>query len=60
MERSGLVMTIRGYLGERLASVNVFKAAAERMKEGERRWTYLFEDGSTRTIVSLHPGEPLA
>ncbi|MDG5497538.1 hypothetical protein [Niveispirillum sp. BGYR6] len=52
--------TIRGYIGERLIFVNVFKAVAEWKDEGERRWTYIFEDGSTRTIVSPHPGEPLA
>lgn len=58
-ERTGLVTAIRGYISERLVFVNVFKAAAERTEEGERRWTYLFEDGRTRTIISLHPGEPL-
>ena len=60
MEREGLTTTIRGYIGDRLVFRNVFKAAAEWTEEGERRWTYQFEDGSTRTVVLLHPGEPLA
>ncbi|WP_200478078.1 hypothetical protein [Azospirillum brasilense] len=49
---------MRSYVGDRLISIKVFNAVADR-KETSGRWTYLFEDGSTRTIISLHPGEPL-
>ncbi|MBK3734248.1 hypothetical protein GAY29_14230 [Azospirillum brasilense] len=55
---AGSGVRLRSYVGDRLISIKVFNAVADR-KETSGRWTYLFEDGSTRTIISLHPGEPL-
>jgi hypothetical protein len=54
-----MAMTTRGYVGKRLVFANAFRAVAEWKEKGERRWTYVFEDGSTTTIISLQPGEGL-